>query len=113
MRRARILTAMLAGVLVVAVLAVAAVVALGGSDDSSAARPAAGEGPPPGADGAALDGLRECLAKQGVDLPEPGDREPGQGPPAGFDPSDPDLQAAFEACRSELPEGGPPGPGAP
>ena len=38
-----------------------------------------------------------------MELPEPG----GQGgePPSGFDPGDPELQQAFEACQAEMPEG--------
>ena len=57
----------------------------------------------------------QCMRDEGIDVPElqPG----GGGPPGGgdqLDMDDPDVQAALEQCRDELPQGGPGGgPGAP
>lgn len=120
MSRSAKLSAAVGGVvlLLVVVVVVLAMVALGDSDDGdgSAQRPP-GEGaqpqgpsrrPPASVDRAARQEFRDCLADQGVELP---DGAPADGaPPSGFDPSDPDLQAALSACRDKLPQGvGPPG----
>jgi hypothetical protein len=53
----------------------------------------------------------ECMRENGVDFPDPQFEEGGGvklgGP--GIDPEDPDFQDAQEACRDELPNGGPGG----
>jgi len=62
-----------------------------------------------------------CLRDHGVDLPQlgrggpPGQGSPprtGNGPP-GFNPQDPDVRKAFQACRDKLPQGAGPGGGPP
>ena len=55
-----------------------------------------------------------CMRRHGVDLPDP--QPAGQGPPpaGGFDPNDPDVKAAENACRKVLPKGaGSPEPAGP
>jgi hypothetical protein len=66
-------------------------------------------------DGAALQAFTECMRQQGVDVPEPSQGGPRQGPGngRGFDPNDEDAQKALERCRGELPENGPPRGGPP
>lgn len=53
----------------------------------------------------ALAKLRDCMRKQGIDVPAAS--ESGGGPlgGAGLDRDDPDVQAAMETCRDELPDG--------
>jgi hypothetical protein len=103
--------------LIVAAVAVA-VSGLGGGDSSDTSetsvgnrvqpQPPPGVAPPNGADPEKLRAFRDCMAGQGLELPEGG---PG-GPPAGVDPTDPEARAAFSACRDKLPlaagGGGPP-----
>lgn len=63
--------------------------------------------------------LAECLRDQGLDVDDPTFSEPGSGQGGGpfgedFDFSDPDVQAALEACGDLVPGqigGGPPGGG--
>ena len=53
----------------------------------------------------------QCMRDEGVEVP---DITAGGGPPGGgeqLDRDDPDVQAAMEKCRRELPQGGPGGPG--
>ena len=54
----------------------------------------------------------QCMRDQGIDVP---DMTAGEGPPAGgggeLDPDDPDVQAATEQCRDELPQRAPIGGG--
>lgn len=56
-----------------------------------------------------------CMREQGIDMPDPQLDGDGRvrmrvGPDAGVDPRDPAFQEASEACRDELPGGGPGGP---
>jgi hypothetical protein len=57
----------------------------------------------------------ECMRENGVDFPDPQFSEGGGmrfgGP--GLNPEDPDFQKAQEACRDELPDGGPGGGASP
>lgn len=65
--------------------------------------PAAEQRPPGGPgnfDSAATEELRNCLDKQGVELPDQ-----GQGPPSGAARSK--LRDAMEECSQYLPSGGP------
>jgi hypothetical protein len=59
-----------------------------------------------------LTKFTSCMRKNGVDIP---DFTPGQGgaPPQQIDQNDPKVQKATEACRDQLPQGGPGGPGGP
>jgi hypothetical protein len=45
--------------------------------------------------------LTQCMRDQGVDVP---DIEVGQGAFGQIDPDDPDVQAALDACRDEVPD---------
>jgi hypothetical protein len=51
----------------------------------------------------------QCMRDHGVDVPDP---QPGAGPGGGMalnlNPDDPTFRAAFEACRSKLPNNGEP-----
>ena len=121
MSRAVKISAVIGGALlvIVAVAVGLAIASIGGEDDATSSdgggRPGQrfpggappGGGPPSGADREEVQAFQDCLAKHGVELPDP----PSQGgrPPSGFDPNDPDLQKAFSACRGELPEGVGPG----
>ena len=120
-----------AALLIVALAVGFAIASIGGDDDTASSEgggrsgrqfPGAGApggARPSGADRAALEAFQDCLAKHGVELPQPpaqGGQPPSGGqppmggqPPSGFDPSDPELQNAFAACQDELPEGFGPG----
>jgi hypothetical protein len=78
-------------------LAVALVIALAtaGDDEGEAAAEPPGVVAPGGSD--QTDALRECMAENGVEPPEPGTLQ--TEPPPGF-------EEALEACRHLLPEGG-------
>ncbi len=93
-------------------LAVALVVSLASGNDSPGAREPAGFAPPGGDQlggpmGAPVGGppeeLRECLSREGAELPDPGQEPSAEDQDA--------LREAFEACADELPQGGfsPPG----
>ena len=98
-----------------AVALAAAALAGCGSDSSSAGATAAAPAPPSGAPQmsaerqAQFEKLRACLKRQGVDLPAggPGGAPGGAGGPPQID------QDAMQACSKYLPQGGPPGMGAP
>lgn len=106
-----------------AVALAAAALAGCGSDSSSAGATASAPAPPSGAPQMSADRqaqferLRACLKRQGVDLPAGG---PG-GPPGGSAGGAPGGtggppqvdQEAMQACSKYLPQGGPPGMGAP
>lgn len=52
--------------------------------------------------------LAKCMRANGVDMPDPsgsGGFQPPGG--AGFNPQDPKFQKAIQACRSQMPNGGP------
>jgi hypothetical protein len=70
---------------------------------------APGQGQRPG--GEQFQAFQDCLREQGVELPDPGQGQPGGPGAGGFDPSDPDFRAAMEACQDDLPEGAGPGGG--
>jgi hypothetical protein len=57
-----------------------------------------------------LTKFTSCMRKNGVDVP---DFTPGQGgaPAQRIDQNDPKVKKATEACRDQLPQGGPGGPG--
>jgi hypothetical protein len=119
-RRVKLFAAIGGAALVIVAVAVGlAIASIGGGDDAASSdgrsRPgqqSPGNGPPGGAPPSranreAFQAVQDCLAKHGVELPDP--RGQGGQPPSGFDPNDPDLQEAFSACRDELPAGvGPP-----
>jgi hypothetical protein len=75
---------------------VVVVVVIAGGDDSTPVEPS--EAAPPGFEGdpSDLDAFRDCMADQGVEIPD----EPGLLP----EPT-PELQAALEACREFMPGG--------
>ncbi len=110
------------GSLIVIVLAAGALAGCG-SDASPAGTTAAAPAPPSGApqmgteQRAAFEKFRACLKKQGVDLPAggPGGRPGGSagGAPGGAGAPPQIDQAAIQACAKDLPQGGPPGMGAP
>lgn len=59
----------------------------------------------------AFQKFAQCMRDEGVDVP---DVSAGEGPPAGgggLDSNDPDVQAATEQCRDELPQNAPGGGG--
>ena len=103
---------------VAALLLTAAVAGCGGTDEedtgSSSSGAATTERPAPPAGGErpsqeAIEGFAACLRRNGVDVP---DEAPAQGGTPPFDPQDPAVQQAFQACQDQLPEGALPG-GAP
>ena len=88
-----------AAVALVAIVVMVVVIAVG--DDSTPVEPseaAPSDATPPGfgGDPSDLDAFRDCMADQGVEIPD----EPGLRP----EPT-PELQAALEACRESMPGG--------
>ncbi len=72
---------------------------------------------PGGPRGARFEALAKCLQSKGIKVPAR-PRQPGSGPPPGFNPRDPKFRQALLACRVQVfgdqaPQGGPPGGGAP
>lgn len=122
-RRGRIRLAVLGSS---AVLAAGAVAGCGSGTDTQAANAngPAGQGqngqsqggpPQPTSDQREqLKKFRDCMKKNGVDLPDIGSGGPPQGgPPAGVDPSSSKFRSAIQACAQYRPQGGPPGGGPP
>jgi hypothetical protein len=114
MNRALKISAAIGGAVLVIVVGLA-IASMGGGDDAASSdgdrrseRQFPGSGPPggappSGADRADIHAFQDCLAEQGVELPDP--RGQGGEPPSGFDANDPDLREAFSACQGELPAG--------
>ena len=68
-----------------------------------------------GARGARFQALAKCMQSKGFKLPT-ARRQPGSGPPPGFNLSDPKFRAALLACRTQVfgnsaPRGAGPGGG--
>ncbi len=101
-----------AGPVLAAVLAASALAGCGSDASSPGAATATTPAPPSGApqpsgeQRAQFENLRACLEREGVELPGSGRPSAGGAPPQ----LDPD---ALQACAEFLPEGGPPGMGAP
>ncbi len=73
-----------------------------------------GARPQPSADQKAqFKKFRDCMKKNGVDLPDFTNGPPQGGPPAGVDPSSSKFQSAIQACGQYAPQGGGPGAGGP
>src|SRR4051794_15997455 len=81
----------------------------GAAPTSPAARPAgapAATAPPGSAGGRTIEAFKDCMAGQGVPLPDPA------GGSGAFPAPSPALASAFQKCRDKMPAGGPPnGPG--
>jgi hypothetical protein len=118
-RRGRIRWAVLGSSLA---LAAAGVAGCGGDGDATAANAAnqqsnQAQGAPPNLSAdqrSQLKKRRDCMKKNGVDLPDFERSGPPQGgPPAGFDPSSSKFRSAIQKCGQYAPQGGPPGAGGP